>query len=72
MTNTNLRLPDEIYEKLREIAKLEDRSINGQMVHIIREYIENYFEDREGLFIETAPAGVDSTDRGLPSNRGCG
>ena len=45
---TNLRLPPDLYEKLKEIAKLEDRSINGQMVHIIREYIEEYFENLDG------------------------
>ena len=42
MTNTILRLPDELYEKLKEIAKREHRSINSQMVHIISEYIEDY------------------------------
>ena len=44
MTNTNLRIPDDLYEKLKEIAKREDRSINSQMLHIIRKYIEEYEE----------------------------
>ena len=48
MTNTNLRIPDELYEKLKEIAKLEDRSINSQIVHIIRKYIDEYEKSQEG------------------------
>ena len=47
MTNTNLRIPDELYEKLREIAKLEHRSINNQMVHIIEEFVEEYYKAQE-------------------------
>jgi predicted DNA-binding protein len=47
MTNTNLRIPDELYEKLKEIAEREDRSINGQMVHIIRKYIEEFEKAQE-------------------------
>jgi hypothetical protein len=42
MTNTNLRIPDELYKKLKEIAKQEDRSINGQIVHIIKRFIREY------------------------------
>jgi hypothetical protein len=42
MTNSNLRIPDELYEKLKEIAKQEDRSINGQIVHIIKRFIREY------------------------------
>ena len=37
-----LRIPDGLYETLREIAKQEDRSINGQIIHIIKKFIESY------------------------------
>ncbi|MGW8145099.1 MAG: ribbon-helix-helix domain-containing protein [Anaerolineales bacterium] len=43
MTNTLLRLPDEIYEKLKKIAKREERSVNAQIVYIIKKYVEEYF-----------------------------
>ena len=44
MANINLRIPDEIYELLKKIAKLEERSINAQIVYIIKKYAENYFK----------------------------
>ena len=37
-----LRLPDDLYQTLKEIAKKEDRSINGQILHIIKKFIQNY------------------------------
>lgn len=39
--NLTLRLPEEIYKELRKIALEEERSINGQIVYIIKQYIEN-------------------------------
>ena len=38
--NMTLRLPDELYKKLKELAYKEDRSINGQINYIIKKYIE--------------------------------
>ena len=38
--NLTLRLPEEIYKELRKIALEEERSINGQIVYIIKQYIE--------------------------------
>lgn len=39
--NLTLRIPEEIYKELRKIALEEERSINGQIVYIIKQYIEN-------------------------------
>lgn len=39
--NLTLRLPEEIYKELRKIALEEERSINGQIVYIIKKYIED-------------------------------
>ncbi len=39
--NLTLRLPEEIYKELRKIALEEERSINGQIVYIIKQYIED-------------------------------
>jgi len=35
----SLRLPDELYKAIREIAEKEQRSINGQIIYILMEYI---------------------------------
>jgi hypothetical protein len=43
MTITNLRIDSEVYGKLKEIAKEENRSINNMLVCIIM----NYLKDRE-------------------------
>lgn len=39
---TMLRLPDELYEKVRYLAFVERRSINMQIEHALSCYIENY------------------------------
>jgi hypothetical protein len=44
MTNTNLRIPDEIYDLIKKIAELEERSINAQIVYILKKYAEDYFK----------------------------
>jgi hypothetical protein len=36
-----------LYEKLKEIAEHEHRSINSQIVHIISEYVEEYEKMQE-------------------------
>lgn len=38
--NLTLRLPEDIYKKLKELAFIEERSINGQINYIIKKYIE--------------------------------
>ena len=43
MTNTLLRLPDEIYDLIKKIAELEERSVNAQIVYILKKYAEDYF-----------------------------
>lgn len=37
---TNLRLPEELYEQIKRLADAELRSINQQMVALLREAIE--------------------------------
>ncbi len=34
---TNLRLPEELYERIRQLAEQERRSINSQMVVMLEE-----------------------------------
>lgn len=44
---TMLRLPDELFGKIRELAYLERRSMNSEIEHVIRLYVEDY-EQRHG------------------------
>lgn len=37
---TNLRLPDELYEQIKQMAKEDLRSVNQQMVALLREAVE--------------------------------
>ena len=39
MTNTVLRISDELYEELKEVAKEERRCINGMILYIIEKYL---------------------------------
>ena len=42
-----IEIPPELHHKLRYIAKYEDRSINGQVLYLIRQCIRE-FEEQEG------------------------
>lgn len=44
---TMLRLPDELYEKIRYLAYLEHRSLNMEIEHAIQTYI-SAFEAKNG------------------------
>jgi hypothetical protein len=34
-----LRLPPDLHEKLKELAEREDRSLHGQIIHLLRQAI---------------------------------
>lgn len=40
MITSNIRVPEDIWEKIKEIAEKEKRSINSQIVYIMQEYIK--------------------------------
>lgn len=46
---TMLRLPDDLYEKIRYLAYLEHRSLNMEIEHAIQSYISQY-ESKFGAF----------------------
>jgi hypothetical protein len=48
MANFSLRLPDELYKALKEIANEEERTINAQIVYILKHYIKEYLEKKQG------------------------
>ena len=43
-TNITIRIPAEIAEMLRKLAKQHDRSLNGEIVRALREYTEKHRE----------------------------
>ena len=42
-----LRMTDELYLKLKYIAKKDNRSYNQEAVHILQKFVDDY-EDRHG------------------------
>jgi predicted transcriptional regulator len=47
-TNIAIRIPAEISIKLRTLAKQPDRSLNGEIVRALRNYIDEYSEQHHG------------------------
>lgn len=45
MVSSNIRVPEEIWEKIKEIAMEEERSINSEIVYILKKYIEDKEEE---------------------------
>ena len=43
-----IEVDPELHHKIRYIAKYEGRSINGQILYVIRQFIKE-FEQREGV-----------------------
>lgn len=42
MATTQIRLPDETFYKLKGIAEIQARSLNGQIKFILEQYIKDY------------------------------
>ena len=45
-TSITVRIPAEIAEMLRRLAKQHDRSLNGEIVRALREYAEKHKSER--------------------------
>ena len=43
-TSITIRIPTEIAEMLRRLAKQHDRSLNGEIVRALREYADRHKE----------------------------
>jgi hypothetical protein len=37
----NFRIPDDLYDKLKELAASEERSVNSELLHLVRRVIES-------------------------------
>jgi plasmid stability protein len=36
----NFRIPDDLYAKLKDLAAAEERSVNSELLHLVRRAIE--------------------------------
>ncbi|MGW0756950.1 Arc family DNA-binding protein [Streptomyces sp. NPDC002814] len=37
----NFRIPDDLYDKLKELAASEERSVNSELLHLVRRAAES-------------------------------
>lgn len=44
MIRFSLRLPDEIYRAIKELAEKEKRSVNSQIIYILTEYLKKVMQ----------------------------
>ena len=42
MINSQIRIPEELWNKIKEISVREERSINSQIIYILKTYAEEY------------------------------
>lgn len=40
MITSNIRVPEDIWEKIKEIADKEERSMNAQLIYILKKFVE--------------------------------
>jgi predicted transcriptional regulator len=45
-TKITVRIPAEIAEKMRQLAKQHDRSLNGEIVRALREYTQRHKSEK--------------------------
>jgi predicted transcriptional regulator len=46
-TNITIRIPAEIAEMLRRLAKQHDRSLNGEIIRALREYTDKHKGEKQ-------------------------
>ena len=47
MISSNIRVPEDIWQTLGKIAMEEERSINSEIIYIIKKYIEEYKKNEQ-------------------------
>lgn len=48
-----VRMEDDLYLKLRYIAKENNRSYNQEAVYVLRQYVERYEREHGGISVDT-------------------
>jgi len=47
MISLMLRLPEDLHKALKELAQKDNRSLNSEMIHILKRYIEQAMKEQE-------------------------
>lgn len=47
MISSQIRIPEDLWEKLKKAADNEQRSVNSQLIYIIKKYIEEAEESKK-------------------------
>ena len=47
MISSNIRVPEDLWNNLKKIANKEERSMNSQIIYIIKKYIEENKKELE-------------------------
>jgi hypothetical protein len=42
MVNFTFRIPDDLYAKLKALAESDDRSVNAELLHLVRRAVEKH------------------------------
>ena len=48
MRNVGLRIPDDLYERLRKLAEVERRSLNAECIVLLERVLSEIERDRHG------------------------
>ena len=48
-----LRMPDELYLKLREIARRENRSYNQEALYVLQKFVDSYEKEYGEITVDT-------------------
>ncbi|MEU6246282.1 Arc family DNA-binding protein [Glycomyces sp. NPDC047010] len=46
MATFTVRIPDDLHQRVKHIAAAEDRSMNAQLVHLLKRAVSEYERDR--------------------------
>ena len=56
---TMLRLPEELYEKVRYLAYVERRSVNMQIEHALGKYVSEYESEHGTIPVQDLPCNKE-------------
>ena len=48
MPNFTLRLPDDLYKDLKDLAAEESRSLHNMVIYILKTYLKQWKQERKG------------------------
>ena len=47
MISLNLRLPEELHKAIKELAQKDNRSLNSQIIFILKKYLEQLKKEQQ-------------------------